>query len=130
MERKKCSRCATWKGLEDFDTTFTKEYYKVCMACQINKIGYKIKVMRVMGEQLRNRIRIDGMIQIKDIFDKYSCGNYLFDLPTDIFHYILTFVYGDNSVLISQFKCELCGKVLTKSNKSRHKKVCKKRIQN
>lgn len=119
----KCSRCNYLKPFEEMAKDSFGSVTKSCRRCKINRNEYRCKVITYKYKQEQNIIRADLLMNFHELYNRYHIeDNRLFNLPIDVLKYILKFVYGydDNPVLVTQYKCEVCKKILSRSNKAKH----------
>ena len=127
-----CTRCKKIKNIDFFDINIkTDLLYKLCSICLTRKKRYncriRINVLRQKGYNLRSEL----YFELKGLYDlSGENNNYFYNLPLDIIRHIMKFVYNYNEEIpIDKYQCEVCKKILTKSNRSKHMKLHQKQLE-
>ena len=127
-----CTRCKKIKNIDFFDINNKTDLpYKLCSICLIRKKRYncriRINVLKQKGQNLRSEL----FFELKVLYDLSGYDNNRFyNLPLDCIRHIMKFVYGYSyEIPLNKYQCDVCKKILTKSNRAKHMKLHQKKLE-
>ena len=127
-----CTRCKKIKNIDFFDINNKTDLpYKLCSICLIRKKRYncriRINVLKQKGQNLRSEL----FFELKVLYDlSGENNNYFYNLPLDCIRHIMKFVYGYSyEITLNKYQCDVCKKILTKSNRAKHMKLHQKQLE-